>query len=101
MSGGYFEHRQFHIETLIEDMDEILIKLDLEPAQTEDTYDESLQKYVEDIPRFKTEVEKAIYHLKRAHLYTQRIDWYLSGDDGENSFYERLEEELIKLLKNV
>ena len=98
MSGGHFEHRQFHIETLIEDMGEVLTKLDLEPGQTEDPYDdESLQEYVEDIPRFKSEVEKAKYYLKMAHTMVQRIDWFLSGDDGEDNLYERLEEEL----KNV
>jgi len=101
MSGGHFDHKQFHLESLIEDMDEVLTRLDLEPGQTEDPYDdESLQKYVEDIPQFKSEVEKAKYHLKMAHTMVQRIDWFLSGDDGWNCFTDRLKEDLLKIEKS-
>jgi hypothetical protein len=32
-----------------------------------------------------------------AEIYAQRIDWLLSGDDGEDSFRERLKEDLEKL----
>lgn len=35
--------------------------------------------------------------LRRAYIYVQRIDWLLSGDDGEESFHKRLREELGKL----
>lgn len=35
--------------------------------------------------------------LRRAYIYAQRIDWLLSGDDGEESFHKRLREELGKL----
>ncbi len=38
--------------------------------------------------------EEALVTLKKAHIYTQRIDWLLSGDDGEYNFHERLKEEL-------
>jgi len=101
MSGGYFDYKQYAVQNLVEEMEEVLEKCDIEPEKSDEEYhiDESgsLKEYVDDIPMFKTEVEKAIYHLKMAHLYTQRIDWFLSGDDGENSFYERLEEELKKM----
>lgn len=29
-----------------------------------------------------------------AQIYTQRIDWLVSGDDSEDSFRERLKEDL-------
>lgn len=35
--------------------------------------------------------------MKQAEVYAQRIDWLLSGDDGEESFHERLKEDLDKL----
>ncbi len=35
--------------------------------------------------------------LRTAEIYANRIDWLLSGDDGEESLKERLEEELKKL----
>lgn len=34
---------------------------------------------------------------KKAYIYAQRIDWLLSGDDGEKSFHKRLKEELQQL----
>ena len=38
--------------------------------------------------------------LRKAAIYAQRIDWFLSGDDGEDNLEEeRLEEELKKLEK--
>ena len=39
---------------------------------------------------FKEGVKK----LREAAVYAQRIDWYLSGDDGEESLIERLKEDL-------
>lgn len=45
------------------------------------------------------EFRRGIAVLKRAIVYAQRIDWLLSGDDGEESFHERLKEELNKLDK--
>lgn len=39
----------------------------------------------------------AVKILRKAAIYAQRIDWFLSGDDGEESLKERLEEELKKL----
>jgi hypothetical protein len=106
MSGGYFEHQQFSIQNLAEELAIVLEKCDIEPDKINENedkyyYDESgsLKEYIEDIPRFKTEVEKAIYHLKMAHTMVQRIDWFLSGDDGENTFYNRLQEDLLAIEK--
>ena len=41
--------------------------------------------------------------LRKAEVYAQRMDWYLAGDDGEESFLERLKQDLDALefeLKN-
>ena len=43
------------------------------------------------------EFKKGVEILKKARIYAQRIDWLISGDDGEESFHERLKEELEKL----
>lgn len=45
------------------------------------------------------EFRKGIVALRKAQIYAQRIDWLLSGDDGEDSFHERLKEELSELNK--
>ena len=43
------------------------------------------------------EFRKGVEMLKKAKVYAQRIDWLISGDDGEESFHKRLREELEKL----
>ena len=43
------------------------------------------------------EFKKGLEILKKAAIYAQRIDWLLSGDDGEDSFKRRLKEELDEL----
>jgi hypothetical protein len=35
--------------------------------------------------------------LRKAAVYAQRVDWLLSGDDGEETFLERLKKDLDKL----
>ena len=35
--------------------------------------------------------------LRRAAIYAQRIDWLLSGDDGEDTFLERLRRDLERM----
>lgn len=47
----------------------------------------------ETLSEFKTAVEL----LRKAAVYAQRIDWLLSGDDGEEEFHQRLEEDLKNL----
>lgn len=43
------------------------------------------------------EFRRAVAVLKQAMVYANCIDYLLSGDDGEESFHERLKEELEKL----
>ncbi len=43
------------------------------------------------------EFRNAIYILKKAEIYAQRVDWLISCDDGEESFHERLRKELEEL----
>ena len=42
------------------------------------------------------EISNGLDYLNLAEIYTQRLDWLFSGDDGEDSFFERLEEEVEK-----
>jgi hypothetical protein len=45
-------------------------------------------------PEIIKEFKNAVYQLKKAFIYAQRIDWFLSADDSEKNFHERLAEEL-------
>lgn len=95
MSGGAFDHKQFHIDQLIEDMENLLKRVDKEPIDSWEC--DSLKNYVEDKDSFKATIITNIQHLKMAYIYTQRIDWFVSGDDGEETMYERIEEDKSKL----
>lgn len=75
MSGGYFDFEQAGIMRIADDIDDFLSgKVDYKP---------------ETIARLR-EAERT---LRRAHAMAQRVDWLLSGDDGEGRFHERWEQE--------
>ena len=95
MSGGAFEYKQYKIQDLIEDMENLLVRLDKEPIDSFEC--DSLKRYVDDSELLKNKIKENIGYLKRAYIFTQRIDWFISGDDGEENFYERLKEEIEKL----
>ena len=42
-------------------------------------------------------LEDAIECLKKAYVYAHRVDYFLAGDDGSESFINRLDTELDKL----
>jgi hypothetical protein len=43
------------------------------------------------------EFKNAIRILRMAQVYAQRVDWLICGDDGEESFHERLAEDLANI----
>lgn len=53
--------------------------------------------YPDYTPETIQEFKNGIVVLKRASIYAQRIDWLISGDDSENTFHKRLEQDLGKL----
>ena len=82
MSGGHFDYQQYHLTDIANSIQSVLdANLEEKPW-----YD-----YREDT---KEEFKKAIKLLREAAIYAQRIDWLLSGDDGEDTFHSRLQEEL-------
>lgn len=46
-----------------------------------------------------SQFKKGIDAIRKALVYLNRIDYLLAGDDGEDSFHERLKEELDALKK--
>ena len=61
------------------------------------------KKYPEDeyhyeyAPAVIAELKQAVEILRIAGVYAQRIDWLLSGDDGEDSFHKRLQAQIGEL----
>ena len=52
-------------------------------------------------PEVVARLQEGVRALKTAYVYAHRIDWLLSDDDGEESFLERLEEELSGMNKHL
>jgi hypothetical protein len=110
MSGGHFDYKQWHI-TEIADRVESLIENNGREKTREELKDEFwhgddwYEKYPEDLCHYKypdeviEKFKEGMKALRVAAVYAQRIDWLISGDDGEESFLKRLKEELGQLEK--
>lgn len=88
MSGGYFDYTQYNIDRIADEIENI-VKNDNRPDEdgyTRHYADSTLRKLLE-----------GVQALRVASVYAQRIDWLLSGDDGENTFHERLKEDLYEI----
>ena len=86
MSGGYFEYQQYHIQDIIEKLKETKVKVETDEEFYEyDRKQELLQV-----------ISNGLDYLNLAGIYTQRLDWLFSGDDDEDNFFERLEDEVEK-----
>jgi len=91
MSGGHFNYDQYRINEIQTEIEELIYSNnDTSKDKFGDTRGLGFTK--ETIHEFKIAVEL----LKLASIYTQRIDWLVSGDDGEETFHKRLNEELEK-----
>lgn len=45
--------------------------------------------------------KNAVVAIQMAYVYAQRIDWLLSGDDSEESFHERIHQEMKKIRMDI
>ena len=94
MSGGHFGYQQYRLHDIASQIKELIASND----------DESLNEWgyrrghgyrAETIEKFKIAVDM----LEKAAIMAQRVDWLVSGDDGEDSFHRRWAEELEELNK--
>lgn len=90
MSGGYFDYNYSHIQEVIEQLEYLLTSDEAQPIR------EDLAKVTLD------KMEEGLEILQKAKIYAQRIEWLISGDDSEESFHRRLEEDLKEvIIRNV
>lgn len=94
MSGGHFQYRQWEISHIADAIDELILDNDSDDLD-EYGYTKGTHFGSETIAEFKIGLEL----LRRARIYTQRIDWLVSADDGEDAFHIRLRKELDALEK--
>lgn len=108
MSGGRFSYDEYKIG-YIADAIEHEIEKSGRPKTREELKEESwrdpdwYRRYPEELNHYKysddviERFKEAVEILRKAQIYAHRIDYLLSSDDGEESFLERLKEELEKL----
>ena len=107
MSGGHLDHKQYWINDIADNIERELNKQGKEKPKDElycnrqyyDEYpEEKFYPTYHDIVQEK--MREAVKQLRTAAICAQRIDWYLSGDDGEDSLISRLKSELKLLNEN-
>ena len=88
MSGGRFDYLQYRFTEIVDAIEQEIRDNNAEP-RPKDWFEPNnfSEKTIE-------EFKKGIEYIKKAQIYAQRIDWLLSGDDGEDTFNERLLDDL-------
>lgn len=113
MSGGHFNYMQSSINQIADSIEDYInghelddedIKYYLNDRWTDDDEKAYIKEHHNTMPnpyRYSEEtlnkMKEGMKIIKQAYIYAQRIDWLLSGDDGEKEFHERLKEELNEL----
>jgi hypothetical protein len=108
MSGGHWGYIQHRFTDVAEDIDDLIKlngKLKSEEELKENSwYDEDwYNKYPEDRCHYEynkdviEQFKKAAHAVRIAQIYIQRVDWLLSGDDGEEAFLKRIDKDLKEL----
>lgn len=108
MSGGKWEYRQYGLTDVIDDLKRLIekngkLKTKEEMKAEGWTHPNWYEMYPEDKFHYKypdeviEEFKNAVDIISKAQVYMHRVDWLLSGDDGDETFIERLNEDLKKL----
>jgi len=89
MSGGHFDYQQHRIRDIAESIQSLI------DANDDTSIDEyGCQRGREYAPEVIAKMQEGVLALNRAYAYAHRIDWLVSGDDGEENFLRRLKEQL-------
>ena len=84
MSGGHFDYAQYRIEDIAVGIDEVIA------ANDDKTLNECGQRRGNGYPpEIIEKFREAAHTLRQAAEMAQRVDWLLSGDDGEDCFLRR------------
>ena len=89
MSGGHFDYVQYQFNEVAEEIDR-LIKINRKGGLMDsgDYYDYDFSDAT--MTRFR----EAAHTVRLAQQMVQRIDWLVSGDDGEEAFHKRWKKEV-------
>jgi hypothetical protein len=105
MSGGRFDYDQYRIKDIAEKID-LILRRQGDKKYPEDHWQADLFRQYPELgfyetysPEVQEAMKKAVNILNESFVYAQRIDYFLSSDDSEESFLKRLKEDLDKLKK--
>lgn len=96
MSGGYFDYAQYRIREIADQIERLIETND--STELNDWGDPVGKGYP---PEIVAEFRVAVRSLRVAEVYTHRVDWLVSGDDGEESFLLRLRADLAAIEKET
>lgn len=96
MSGGHFDYQQYRIGQIADQVDQ-LIRTNNDTELNEWGNPKGFQFSQDTIVAFK----RGLYYLELAQIYAQRIDWLVSGDDGESTFHQRLVEDINEMNRRL
>lgn len=91
MSGGHFNYKQWALQDIANDIDELIATND---SEEDDGWGGTVGYHLP--PEVMEKFKETSHWLKRASEMVQRVDWLVSGDDGEESFISRWAEEVRK-----
>lgn len=84
MSGGHFDYRQFQLEDMATQIEYLI-----DTNNIADAYGGVRNYRASTLARFR----QAADALRLAGRMATRVDWLVSGDDGEDSFHRQWEED--------
>lgn len=98
MSGGHFDYKQFEITRIADEIEQLIEINGKKRVGKLESWEEPY--HYEYPPEIIQKFKEAVLSLRIAQVYAQRVDWLVSGDDGEESFMTRLTEDLKKIEKS-
>ena len=97
MSGGHFDYKQFEITRISDEIEQLIEINGKKRVGRLESWEEAY--HYEYPPEVIQKFKEAVLSLRVAQVYAQRVDWLVSGDDGEESFMRRLDEDLKDIEK--
>ena len=107
MSGGRWDYLQYRFTDVAEDIKNLVERNGKRKTEDEIKHDWKDSGWYENFPddlfhnKYSDEVIEELKNgyeiISKAQVYMKRIDWLLSGDDGEENFLKRIKSDLDKI----
>jgi hypothetical protein len=94
MSGGRFEYIQYRLDDVADCIQREIDRSGLKMTKEEQEGYYDTDTYYEYPPEVIEKFKEAVSIIRKASIYMHRVDWLLSGDDGDDTFLERLKDDL-------